>query len=73
MKITYEELMEEILKYEPSKINWTEEQEKAIIEARRLNIPYAKIAKVFSEKYGRKFSDTTITKKHKRLIKKPTS
>jgi len=67
-KITYEELMTELMKYDRTHLKLTAEQEKVLIDCReKYDIPYTKIADVFTKKYGRKYDRKTLEDKYKRL------
>ena len=67
--ITYEELMGELKKYERRNLVWTPEMDKALIEARKMKVPFNKIAQVFSEKYNADFRTRTIQDRYYELTR----
>ncbi|MHA2039880.1 MAG: hypothetical protein ACW98X_25985 [Promethearchaeota archaeon] len=61
--ISYEELMTELEKYRLDHFEFTEEQEKILIEARKMKVPYPKIAELFEKKYGIRYNVSTLYNK----------
>lgn len=59
ISIDYDELMTELKKYE--RPEFTDIMLKALVEAReKYNVPYSRIAQMFTEKFGRKFTDSQL-------------
>ena len=68
MKITYDELMTELKKYERASHELNEDQKKALIEAREVyKIPYSKISQVFKEMYSIDILPNTLQGMYERL------
>lgn len=66
--ISYDELLKELDKYRPGRIKLNKEQEDLLIEARRKNIMYKDIRKIFKEKYGLEIHKRTLCDKYHKLI-----
>ena len=47
--ISYDEVLKELEKYRQDHYELTEEEEKLLIEARRIKVPYSKIREVFKD------------------------
>jgi len=68
MKITYEELMTELKKYERPKCQLTPDQERALVDARdKYNISWVRIVEIFSEKLGYRMGRCALTDRYDKL------
>jgi len=66
--ISYDEVLKELEKYRQDHYELTEEEEKLLIEARRIKVPYSKIREVFKDKFGKDIKTNTLAHKYNRLI-----